>query len=72
MLGSATPSVESYYNASAGKYGLADLNERYGNVQLTPLVIVDTKMIGTMEKYKIIISPDLQEAITQLSLRANR
>ncbi len=71
LLGSATPSVESYYNASAGKYGLAELNERYGNVQLPPLVIVDTKKIVTKEKNKIILSPDLQEAITQ-SLAAGK
>ena len=34
LLGSATPSVESYYNATMGKYGLVELNERYGNVPL--------------------------------------
>ncbi|MDR1983747.1 MAG: primosomal protein N' [Prevotellaceae bacterium] len=34
LLGSATPSIESFYNAKKGKYGLAQLNERFGNVQL--------------------------------------
>ena len=43
LLGSATPSVESYYNASAGKYGLVELNERYGNVRLPEISIIDTK-----------------------------
>ena len=43
LLGSATPSVESYYNASAGKYGLVELNERYGNVSLPEIAIIDTK-----------------------------
>ncbi len=65
LLGSATPSIESYYNATTGKYGLAELNERYGNVPLPPIVIVDTKKIVSKEKNKIIISPDLQEAITR-------
>jgi primosomal protein N' (replication factor Y) len=65
LLGSATPSVESYFNASAGKYGLAELNERYGNVQLPPIIIVDTKKIVNKEKNKIIISPDLHRAIEQ-------
>ena len=43
LLGSATPSVESYYNASAGKYGLVELNERYGNVRMPDIAIIDTK-----------------------------
>src|SRR5258706_1036315 len=34
VLGSATPSLESYYNATTGKYGLAELPERYGEVLL--------------------------------------
>jgi primosomal protein N' (replication factor Y) (superfamily II helicase) len=43
LLGSATPSVESYYNATTGKYGLVELNERYGNVPLPEISIIDTK-----------------------------
>ncbi|MDR2653439.1 MAG: primosomal protein N' [Prevotellaceae bacterium] len=34
LLGSATPSIESFYNAKNGKYGLVKLNERFGNVRL--------------------------------------
>ncbi|MDR0754015.1 MAG: primosomal protein N', partial [Prevotellaceae bacterium] len=34
LLGSATPSIESFYNAKCGKYGLVKLNERFGKVQL--------------------------------------
>ncbi|WP_257656248.1 replication restart helicase PriA [Parapedobacter lycopersici] len=34
LLGSATPSVESYYNAKAGKYGLVKLDQRYGDARL--------------------------------------
>lgn len=34
VLGSATPSIESYYNASTNKYGLVKLEERFGGVQL--------------------------------------
>jgi primosomal protein N' (replication factor Y) (superfamily II helicase) len=65
MLGSATPSVESYYNAATGKYGLVELNERYGNVPLPPIILVDTKKIVSKEKNKVILSPDLQEAIAR-------
>ena len=43
ILGSATPSLESYHNASTGKYGLTELNQRYGDLQLPPIEIIDTK-----------------------------
>jgi primosomal protein N' (replication factor Y) len=65
LLGSATPSIESYYNASTGKYGLAEMNERYGNLPMPPIILVDTKKIISKEKNKPILSPDLQEAITR-------
>lgn len=41
LLGSATPSLESYYNALHGKYGLVELGERHGGVQLPAIYIVD-------------------------------
>lgn len=47
LLGSATPSLESYYNANQNKFGLVSLNERYANVILPEIVLVDVK-----EKYK--------------------
>ncbi len=43
LLGSATPSIESYYNAKEGKYGLVELNRRYGNVLLPEIELVDIK-----------------------------
>ena len=46
LLGSATPSVETYFNASSGKYGLVSLNERFGQVQLPEIIIIDTKKIA--------------------------
>lgn len=71
LLGSATPSVESYYNATTGKYGLTALNERFGNMSLPEIEIIDTKQILKKEKDKIIISPQLQEAIA-ISLERNK
>ena len=41
LLGTATPSVESYYNAQTGKYALVQLTERYGRVQLPRIEVVD-------------------------------
>lgn len=42
LLGSATPSVESYYKAQTGKFGLVSLTERYGKVELPEIRLVDT------------------------------
>lgn len=43
LLGSATPSLESYYNAQQGKYGLVTLTERFGGIQLPEITLVDVK-----------------------------
>ncbi len=43
LLGTATPSVESFYNAQSGKYGLVSMPERIGGLQLPEVLIVDTK-----------------------------
>jgi primosomal protein N' (replication factor Y) len=47
LLGSATPSVETYYQAKTGKYGLVTLNQRYGDAQLP-----DIKLINVREERK--------------------
>ncbi len=41
LLGTATPSVESYYNAVTGKYGLVEMTERYKGLQLPRITMVD-------------------------------
>ncbi len=46
VLGSATPSLESYHNARSGRYGLAELNRRYGEVMMPEMVIADTRTPG--------------------------
>jgi primosomal protein N' (replication factor Y) len=43
LLGSATPSLESYYNAQQGKYGLVELNHRYNNVLMPDIELIDIK-----------------------------
>lgn len=43
LLGSATPALESFYNASKGKYGLISLKERFGNVLMPEIELVDIK-----------------------------
>ncbi|NJK85972.1 MAG: hypothetical protein HC906_08400 [Bacteroidales bacterium] len=43
LLGTATPAIESYYNAKQGKYGLVELNERYLNLELPEMKIADIR-----------------------------
>lgn len=43
LLGSATPSIETYFNTQADKYGLVTITERYNNVRMPEIVLVDLK-----------------------------
>ena len=43
LLGSATPSIETYFNAQSGKYGFVEISERYGNVKMPEIELVDLK-----------------------------
>lgn len=43
ILGSATPSIESYYNAMSGKYKLIELSERYGGLKMPRIEVVDLR-----------------------------
>jgi len=61
LLGSATPSIESYFNAQNGKYALVELNERYGQIALPSIEIINIRQV--VKKGKLMISPQLHEAI---------
>lgn len=61
ILGSATPSLESYFNAKSGKYGLVSLAERYGGLLLPEIEIINTA--AAAGKGKVMISEPLQAAI---------
>ena len=43
LLGSATPSLESYYNAETGKYGLVEINSRFGDMKMPEIIVVNTR-----------------------------
>ena len=43
LLGTATPSMESYHNAQTGKYGLVELTERYKGIELPEIQVVNTR-----------------------------
>lgn len=66
LLGSATPSLETYHNAIKGKYGLAELMQRFGDVELPPIQIIDTKTIRQKDNSKIMLSPQLVAAMQQV------
>jgi primosomal protein N' (replication factor Y) len=52
LLGSATPAVESYYNAQMEKYGFIALRKRFGNAQLPDIELVDMKEEKKQKKMK--------------------
>ncbi len=63
LMGSATPSLESYYNAQKNKYALVTLTERYGGTELPEIRIIDTKTVAASKKGKVMISPQLKAEI---------
>jgi primosomal protein N' (replication factor Y) len=65
VLGSATPSLESYYNARRGKYRLLELPVRADNAKLPIVRIVDLRQEARKEKGLQVFSPQLREAILQ-------
>ena len=65
LLGSATPSLESYYNSYQQKYGYVELNQRFTNVQLPEIVLVDLKEARKKKEVNGIFSVKLIDAITE-------
>jgi len=65
LLGSATPSIESYHNAQENKYGLVEINRRYNNVQLPDIELVDIKDKQKRKKMKGHFSDRLLEEMTE-------
>lgn len=65
LLGSATPSIETYYNATSGKFGLVVLKERFGKVQMPEIELVDLKDSYFRKRMKGHFSLTLIEQITE-------
>ncbi len=79
LLGSATPSFESYYNARMNKYGLAELTERYGGVKLPEIEVVsitlETKGKTMQSHFTSVLMEDIKQALAnkeQVILFQNR
>lgn len=66
LLGSATPSFESYRNAREGKYGFATLTQRYGGVQMPEVVFVDMKEYRRKKLMKEHFTPVLVDEMNQV------
>ena len=65
LLGSATPSLESYHNASAGRFGYVELTTRYGDVMMPEMIVADTRSFGRKTKMVSHFTPRLIEAIEE-------
>ncbi len=65
LLGTATPSIESWYNAYQGKYGLVTLNERYKEIKLPEILPIDIKELHRKRRMKGQFAPVLLENIRQ-------
>lgn len=63
LLGTATPSVETYHNATSGKYGLVTLNERYKEIRLPEIIPVDIKELARKKRMSGQFSPLLLEQV---------
>ena len=63
LLGSATPSLESYHNALSGRYGFVELMTRFGDVMMPEMVIADTRRAGKKRGPASHFTPRLLEAV---------
>ncbi|WP_065220461.1 MULTISPECIES: replication restart helicase PriA [Butyricimonas] len=66
LLGSATPSFESYQNAMSGKYGFVELATRFGEVMMPELIFVDVKEYRRKKMMKGSFTPVLHEEMKQV------
>ena len=65
LLGTATPSMESYYNATHGKYSLVEMKERYQQIQLPEIEVVDIKELARKRRMSGHFSPFLLQKMRE-------
>ncbi|MBA2406494.1 MAG: primosomal protein N', partial [Chitinophagales bacterium] len=63
LLGSATPSLESYHNALNGKYGLTELNERFAGLEMPDIIIADVKEAKRKKLMHSLFTRELLDAL---------
>lgn len=71
LLGSATPSLESYQNSMTGKFGLVEISQRYGAIALPAIEIIDTRRFRSKNPNDSILTVPLKDAIEEI-LNRNR
>ena len=79
LLGTATPAIETYFNTKTGKFGFVEITERFGQIQLPEIQIIDTKEAYRKKEMRGFFSEILLEKIekslqnkTQIILFQNR
>jgi primosomal protein N' (replication factor Y) len=65
LLGSATPSIESYFNAASGKYALIELFARYAGIEPPEIILVDIKKLTLRKQMKSHFSPLLLDTMKE-------
>ena len=65
IMGSASPSIESYYNALSGKYGLTELKERFGAVKLPVIILANTREAYRKKLMVSHFTPELLNAMDE-------
>jgi len=65
LLGTATPAVETYYNALTGKFGLVELNQRHKEMDMPEILVVDSKEAYRKKQMESHFTPLLLEKITK-------
>ena len=63
LLGTATPSLESFYKARQKRYGFVEMRERFGGVELPEIIVEDVKELKRKKMMKTPFSPRLKEEI---------
>lgn len=63
LLGTATPSVESYFNTQSGKYGLVEMPERFGGIQLPEVRTIDLREQRKTKQMQSLFSTPLMESL---------
>ncbi|HEX2608051.1 MAG TPA: primosomal protein N' [Flavisolibacter sp.] len=63
LLGSATPSLETYFNARNDKFGWVELTERFGEVNMPAIEMVDNRTVAKKPGEKVMLSPQLLDEI---------
>ncbi|PVX52112.1 replication restart DNA helicase PriA [Balneicella halophila] len=65
LLGSATPSLESYFNVQLGKYGLVELFQRYQDILPPEIILIDSTEASRKKRMKGLFTPELIKAMNE-------